>query len=552
MNNNKWVFVFLFASIALFILWQMLLPGYVLTLDAIFAPGMKIDFSLSTYANSWPIFFLIDFFPAAIPIWLAEKIIIFLIFFFIGYAAFRFLPLPRNKIVRLFSSLVYLLNPFVYERFLAGDWFLLAAYSLLPVLVCSLFAFIAHPIFVNGLKMFFVLYLIGIFSLHFLVIGVILVVASIICHLIWRLLVKDFFYVATAAKNFFFSVIVFLALSAYWFIPAVFFQQWRAGSFGSQHWSAFAASGRGSIGTVLNLLSLNGFWGEGQPWAKQFFWPQDSPLFWLTSVAIAIFVLIGLVAGLSEKKTRSSVLFFLLLGVISFALAAGAGDVYWCGLNFWFYRHIPLWSGFRDSQKFCGWLALSYAALAGYGAVFVSEKICRAKNILNIFLAILFLAIPVLWGWLFWFGFHGQLKSVQYPDSWLAARKIIDQDKSANKVLFLPWHGYFSLAFNNNFLTANPAKIFFGEKAIVGRSVELGEIYDQENSSDYRLTDDVVTGKKAMSGGSVIDFLKKEGVTYIVFSTDLAGVDNLNYDFLNYPKLEKIIDSPRLFLYQLK
>jgi hypothetical protein len=171
--------------------------------------------------------------------------------------------------------------------------------------------------------------------------------------------------------------------------------------------------------------------------------------------------------------------------------------------------------------------------------------------LVNYFKAAVFL-VPVLFGLLLWGGFLGQLQAVWYPAVWYQAKNIIQADNSDYQVLFLPWHGYLSLNFNNNLLVANPAKRFFGSKAVASQSVELEGIYDQERSSNYRDLDKIIKNDPAVSAAEAIDFFIKQGIKYIVYLQDLNGKDNLKYEFLASGRLIKIISEEQLIMYKLQ
>jgi len=542
--------MFLFLVIAALILWQMLLPGYVLTLDMVFTPQIKVVLSGSSYLNSLPIHYLIQLLSVFLPIWIIQKIILFILFFCLGYLPYRFLPLPKNNTVRLFSALVYIANPFVYSRLLAGQWTHLMAYALLPVFIHFLFKFTKLPGFKLGVKLFSVVILISLFSLHFFVMVVLIMAVWFFCHFVKYFITKKYVLLKLTLKNLILAVLLFLVLSAYWLIPRIINTQPFENRFDITHWQAFAASGHNGIGTTLNVLSLNGFWGEGQPWSKQFAWPQDYPIFWIAIGLVWLLALTGVINGFKSKKTRLITTFFVILGILSFIFSTGAGETIFRNINIWMYESISFWRGFRDSQKFSGLLALSYVVLSGYGVNAIVKFLNKKKGLSNYVRVLIFL-IPILLGFLMWGGFKKQLRSVWYPEVWDKAKDVILADSSDYKVLFLPWHGYLSLNFNNNLLIGNPAKGFFGEKAIVSRSVEIKELYDQEIDPEYKNLDKVVRGNASLTSDQTIDFLIKQNIKYIVFFQDLNSVDNLKYGFLASSNLKEKITDKQLIMYEI-
>jgi len=545
-------FVWLFLGVAALILWQLLLPGYVLTLDMVFTPETKVVLSETSYNNFLPLSYLIHFLNTLIPSWIIQKIVLFILFFNLGYLSFKFLPLPKNETVRLFSALVYTANPFVYSRFLAGHWTHLMAYALLPVFVHFLFEFTKQPNFRSSLKLFFSVFLISLFSLHFFAMATMIMTVWFLCHFIKYLARDNLALLKLALKNLILGGLLFAVVSAYWLIPAMNLKQLFEQRFDIKHWQAFAASNHDKINTTLNVLSLNGFWGEGQLWSKQFAWPQDYVVFWVAFGLIGLLILIGAIDGFKNKKIRPVIIFFSILGFFAFVFSTGVGETIFKNFNLWLYKNISFWSGFRDSQKFSGLLALSYAVLSGFGVMTIIDFLNKKKKDLANNLNPLIFLIPILLGFLIWGGFQKQIKPVWYPEAWNQARNIIRADNSNYKVLFLPWHGYLSLNFNNNLLVANPASYFFGERAVVSRSIELEKIYDQEQDPGYVNLDKVVRGDSSLSFDEVIDFFIKQNIKYIIYLQDLRGVDNLQYEFLTSNRLKQIIMDKQLIMYEIE
>ena len=84
--------------------------------------------------------------------------------------------------------------------------------------------------------------------------------------------------------------------------------------------------------------------------------------------------------------------------------------------------------------------------------------------------------------------FYGQLKPVWYPSSWLQVNDTIKDSPDCSAV-FLPWHLYYSLSFNNGILTADPSAAFFDCDIIEGQNADIGSIdinaSDASTSSAY-------------------------------------------------------------------
>ncbi len=547
---DKNIFLFVVASIV--ILWQALLPGYILSLDMVFTPEMHTISEAGGFLNTLLVGGLLRSFCLVLPAWLIQKFILFFLFFNIGYLAYKFLPVGEDKNTRLFSALIYLSNPFVYSRFLAGHWMLLFAYALLPIFIYYLLALKDKFDLRSMFRLFIILFVIGLFSLHFLVISFAITFFWIF-YLLARFLYQNEIAVARSLFfNFCIAVIFFLIVSGYWILPAFSRSAPIEARFGQEHWSAFSAGSYNNVGVLLNIASLNGFWGERNVWAGYFLWPQDSAVFWFAFLAVFVLVLLGICFGLRKKETRLLTVFFMILSAFSFVFATGVSDTVFKNFNLWMYEHIYFWSGFRDSQKFSGFLALGYAFLSSLGFSQIFSFLDDKKPALKERVLSFVFVIPIFFGLFVWGGFHGQIKSVWYPASWFEVQNIVRGDITGGRVLFLPWHGYLSFKFNNNLITANPFRTFFGEKVVAGRSVEIGDIYDQENNEEYSALDNLVREKVFLSANETVELLAKKNIKYIVYFRDIEKVDNLKYEFLNSEKIDLILNKDDLSLYEIK
>ncbi|KKQ14977.1 MAG: hypothetical protein US25_C0015G0010, partial [Candidatus Moranbacteria bacterium GW2011_GWE1_36_7] len=424
--------IFIFLSLSVGILWKLLLPGFVLTLDMNWMPYMPVIINADSFRAFLPLSYLIHWASVLTSAWIVQKVMLVALFSSIGYLAFKYLPVgPRkislerdhggvkNKIVCWFSALIYLVNPFVYTRLLAGQWLVLWGYALLPPILHSLFVFQKKKDSKSAMKLFGWLFLLGVFSNHFFVMSAILLAVWFAFALVREIVQKNKINFWRMWKNILLGGVIFLILSSYWLVPALTRQAPLEQRFGIEHWEAFAGGGYKDIDPLLNLVSLNGFWGERTAWAQAFVWPQDNASFWIAFSLLVLLIILGGVIGLRDKEQKNKTLIFLAIGFSALVFSAGAGETIFRNLNLWFFEHVPLWSGFRDSQKFTGFLALSYATLAGMGLSYFFDFLDRKKFAFkNILVPAIFL-IPFFLGFLMWGGFHGQLKPVWYPQSWV-------------------------------------------------------------------------------------------------------------------------------------
>lgn len=510
--------VWVFLGLSIIILWQMLLPGYILTLDMVYAPKFKIVNAIGEFLNPLPFELLLKGLNYVLDGWIIQKIVLLAMFFIIGYFGYKYIA--NNKISKYWAGIFYLANPFVYERFLAGHYMHLIAYGLLPVFSYYIIKFYENPDLKNSLKTFIALLFIGLFSLHFLIISIILFFLYSLYVLIVKIIKKD--NVISVIKNLFIGGIFFLVISSYWLVPYILNRNNSIlTTFNKDHIDAFLTAGDPKLGTTFNVLSLYGFWGESQPWARYFIWPKDSIFLWTGLFTLLFLIIIyGIYKSFKNKEYNRST-FFLIAGIIGFIFSCGAGETIFKNFNLWLFNNVWFWSGFRDSQKWSGLLVLSYAYFGSLGAYGIYEYFKSKNKFKKIILYLVFL-IPILYTLTIWGGFSRQVKAVWYPNDWHEANNFLNNDKEDFKVLFLPWHQYLSLNFNQKLITGNPAKLFFDKKIFQGENMELKNIYSQEGDEENKKVEKIVLNSSSVPIENTVNLLNDKNIKYIIFINDLG------------------------------
>jgi hypothetical protein len=546
-KKDRFFIIFsLFGTVV--VLWQLLGHGYVLSLDMIFGPHVDLIKNPSDFLNTFPVWYILDFFTLIFNGWIAQKIfliaILFLAFYFPLHFFKKIFNLENTYGSEYIVSLFFVINPFVYERFLSGQWLIILGYVLLVPITSYLIDFCREFNNKSLLKFTGVVFILALVSIHILTIVLIIIFISLLINLIYRKFNLFFF-----KKSLLLGLAV-LVSNSYWLIGAFLKKATPMTSFGVEHWEAFKTVGKGYFGTIGNVLTLNGFWLEGQPWAERFLFMKDNG--WMFVVSFILFILViiyGIYVGLKDKKLRLMVLLILFIAFLSVVFSCGIGEGIFRNFNMWMFEHIPFWKGFRDSQKWSAVIALSYALFTGLGGRFILSKIQKIEYRRIIFYILL--SIPILYTPMMLFGFAGQLKTVEYPASWQDVNGILKEDKNC-RALFLTWQQYYYLKFNNNLLTANLSHNFFDCDIIHGKNMEFGGIRSQGgNGEEYDLIEQKVWDNNA-NIDDTINLLKERGIKYIIFTDDILGEDPYLYLFLNSKSLKKVIhSSDGVYLYEI-
>lgn len=527
--STKRVNVFLLGVLLLLILGRLLLPGYVLTLDMIFTPQFPLpELAKGSFANSlliaWPLFAL----TRVIPGWIIQKCMFVGLFVALPLHGYRYLARETwSPWTKRLVALFYTVNPFVYTRFLAGQWRILIAYALLTVVWFYAQKTIAGEKWAPFWLALAVI-LIFAFSLHL----------GVMACVVWLFLLIGALPLRSRAawKEIVIAFGFTLLGTLYWTIPAIIHHSDSIlQTFDLRHLEAFRTASDQRLGLLGNVLALYGFWGEHEPWWQSFISVKNHVVIFAGSaIFLGIFLIRGGYEALRSRSERRLTISVTILGLLVFIFACGIGESPLKAFNLWLLTHLPLWEGFRDSQKWTAVLVLIYAHFFGWGIEtwFVNNQWHRVKKVVTMG-AILLYTFPMLGG--FW----GQLTPVWYPESWQQVNARFRGDPDC-RLLFLPWHGYFTLPFANHRLVANPAKSFFACEVIQSQEVELGAVESQGLIDPaYDAIDGLITGKDGLDSTQALEILRRRKIGYIVVSDALLGEDPWSYPFLQDPSLEK-------------
>lgn len=527
------------------VLWQLLAGGYVLTLDMVFGPHMDLTRNSGDLLNTAPTWYLLSFLTSILGGWITQKILLISIFFLMFYFPLRYFKkifnLEETYGGEFVVSLFFVINPFVYERFLAGQWAVLFGYVLLvPVLACIV-SFCRDWSNINTLKLLASIVVLGAVSTHILMIALVIVPIVIFANFIYQKWSLVFL------KKSILLGLGIIVISSYWLIPAILSKGTVVTTFGADHWEVFKTATNSHIGTIGNVLSLHGFWGEHEEWIKRFVLPSEGG--WVFIVSLFLFITIvvtGIYAGVKDKKIRLMACLLIFVMFLATVFSSGIGDGIFKNFNMWMFENVSFWKGFRDSEKWSAILALGYALLAGLGSKYI---ISHFKNIKYQKIALyMIIAIPILYTPMMLFGLSGQIKTTQYPDSWNEVNNVLREDKNC-KALFLPWHQYFSLRFNEDLLSANPSSVYFDCEILQGKNMELGSIGSQEgNGEGYNILEKVVIDNNT-DVDSTIQFLKENDIKYIIYTNDIAYEDPYLYPFLKSKLINEVININGIYLY---
>ena len=175
-KTKTYIFVSIFGTII--ILWQLLASGYVLTLDMIFGPHIDLARIVGDLWNTAPTWYLLSFLTIIFGGWITQKIVLIIIVFSLFYLPLHFYKkifnIEKTEGGEYVTALFFAINPFVYERFLAGQWVVLFGYVLLVPFTAYLIEFCREWNNKNSLKLLGIIILMGAISTHYFIISILL------------------------------------------------------------------------------------------------------------------------------------------------------------------------------------------------------------------------------------------------------------------------------------------------------------------------------------------------------------------------------------------
>lgn len=561
--------VIFFATVSLFILWRLLLPGYIFALDTVFPynPHKEFvrrfypwdDYYLNGKPNnsinimSSPYYLIIYLASLIAPSWVIQKIILLSMFIIAGVSCYSLCP-TENKIGKLFAGVIYVVNPWVYTRFLAGHHTLLLAYALMPYTVKMMISILEN--FTNNklqykdtLLLSLLITAMGVLQIHMLFV---LFLISAILILFNSAAIFGCAGIMTNRRQAIKTIAVFILslsmLNLYWIIPQIFTgAQSSLDPINNADAMVYASrSSDSKFSVVFNVAALYGFWRE-----RAYILAKDNLPYWFVLFFIMLFFVVhGFTVKIKDRNVRA----FGVVAVVSLALAVGLSSQYTQALFGLLFDKFPLFRGFRESHKFVGALVLSYAYLGGLGVADYEESFRKSGKLKNKILHVSFvcvtLTIPLAYTYPMFFNFSGQLNTTDYPDTWRYADYYISNDAHDFNVLFLPWHLYMDISWLNNRdkRIANPAITFFNKPVIHGDNVEVGPIYSQSTNPTSKYIGFILDNRNRIHNLGAL--LAPINVQYVILAKE---TDYADYGFLyNQRDLELVLDNSNLALFKNK
>lgn len=478
---------------------------YVFLLDAVFGPHPEL---FQDYRFSKLILDFILLPVSKIAPWLYPKGLMFISVL----TAFYFSWLLLSRYVSIFPAYIFAfffaVNPFIYNRMIAGQVFIPFSYSFLPVVALLLMRERSwRKDILTG-----VLIAIGSLQLHFLPIFLGMV-------LLFRL--RDYY--KNAERKHLYSVGVVLLtvfILNFGLLYQLLFQSERGlssklSSITLNHVYAFQPHMAPSINYLTSVATLHGFWRQE---AYLQVWDFIPNVWFLLFIPIVFFAVYGYLVRAPYRNL------FAFMGIFGLIFGTGVATPLFDSLYVFFFQKLPFFSGYRDSHKFVALLVLAFVYLGAFGFQDIcSELKEKYKRAYSITFGLIILLLFAGYGYPMFFGFQGQVGTTDFPQDWYEAKELIDSRDEDFKVLFLPWHLYmdFDWVPNKDKRIATPADVFFEKPVISSKNPDMPGISPPQDKVSTTVREFLMTRE--------IKKLNSLDVKYVILAKE---TDYMNYLWL--------------------
>lgn len=434
---------------------------------------------------------------------------IILLSFFSSVLLFRHLFITPIKL-RFIAGIIYALNTYSIMNILGGQFGVMLAYSILPLVLLCFIKVYENPDLKNSLIAGLAISLQVLFDPRLVYISILIIgVYYLFSGSLKTNLKLKLVYV------FFIPIVIIFVLHNYWILPLIYFTTpstpFNYNSLGGFKFFSFA-----EFPYAISLLHPN--WPDNIFGKVNFYKPEFMILPIIGFSVLNYLKLTGRSNAKGEKEKRLT-LFFAFLLLYGAFLAKGVNEPLGAG-NIFLFKYIPGMSLFRDPTKFYTIIAVAYSMLIPLAFLHLIETRLKKNKKYSIYIYILF-TVSYL-GILFSQLYNSNLKFFEertIPQEYISFKNMIVNENEYFRTLWVPqWqrYGYFS--------DLNPA---------IGR----GEVIPFASP---------ISMAKELKDDRVIRQLQDLGVKYIVLPYDSLGeffIDDRKYDEKTYIKTKLELDT---------
>jgi hypothetical protein len=425
------------------ILWGSLAEGFLFTLDSQFTVNYNIanlDLSYDLAVIKYLLAFAADIFN--------PKLVQLFYFTFCLYipSLLAFLTLKKyiSKPAALISALFILLNPFIYEKLVAGHIHLILGMGMVIPLIHLL---ISTDTLKTGRSE----------RLRLLKLLIVIVIGSIITpHMIWFFLIPAGVTVLNSvrSKKVDYSPLTLICVVA---IVEYLFLSTFAIDKATNLQSPFFTN------SIFSLFIFSGMWTEKEGYVVF----ALTPVFVFSIICLYSLFIKGIYKFLKDIDHKSARFRFfsilLISGLIGILLACLSIKEFEAAYQ-WLFR-IPGFAVMREGHKWLGLYNISFVAFVGL-AIDGILKLFSKNPIYRLIIICLSCLLIISFGYQIFSLAQGQIKLEKYPLSWEYLERLANDDR---RILVLPWSGYGEYEFVDGMYMADPSRLYFSNSVISAR-----------------------------------------------------------------------------------
>ncbi len=406
------------------------------------------------------------------------------------------------------AGVLGMLNPWVYDRFVEGQWGVLNAAAGLFLWIAAWEELNERPgPWTTGLLALCTA-AVAVFDPH--VLGPLAVLA--VTAALWRRIWRDRSAVAWAGAS-----VGLVALLLLYPVISFFVDDERGGygtvrQFTRADFALFRSVSSDDYGLIPNLVGLYGYWGER---LGRFPLANEDATWWPLTAAV---IVAAAVAGAWLRRDRA---WLFVCGIVGLALSASTALPGGVDAAAELADRLPLVGAYREPQKWSALWLVAVVVLSACASDAVAGRRHRAWAGPAVAYAIVLCA-------LFPAGV-GQIRAVpaivapvEYPAYWFRTAEYVGRAVPADDpILVLPWHLYQPLGVSEGRLVANPARVVFPGRLIVPQNLEIPGRFSEVSSRYDRIG--AVIRREGYRSCAVARAIRREDVRWVLVLDGTEG-----------------------------
>jgi hypothetical protein len=405
------------------------------------------------------------------------------------------------------AGVLGLLNPWVYDRFVEGQWGVLNAAAGLFLWIAAWEELKERPGPWAAALLALCTAAIAAFDPHALGPLAVLAVAAALSIRIWR---------HRPVLSWSAVSLGFLAVLLTYPVVSFFLDDSRGGyatvrQFTRADFAFFRSVSSDEFGLIPNLIGLYGYWGER---IGRFPLANADASWWPIAAAVLV---AATLAGAWMRRDRA---WLLLCGVVGLAISASTALPGGVDAATSLARHVPLVAAYREPQKWSELWLVAIVVLSGSAV----DALARRRRpwigsmlAYTLVLCVLFPAgvaqirtVPSI------------VEPVEYPAYWSRTAQYLEWAvPDREPILVLPWHLYQPLDVSEGRVVANPARVVFPGRLIVPQNLEIPGRFSEVSSRYDRIG--AVIRRRGYRSCAVARSIRREGVRWVLVLDGTEG-----------------------------